>query len=126
MVATFKDVYNTLEARGLHPKLHVLDNECSKAVQDYVRSEGTSIQPAGRINAAEPAVKSVKYHVLAGLATVHSDCLLQLWDRFLAQMQDTTNMLRTSRSNAKVSVYEEMEGAFDFNKTPMSILGTRD
>jgi len=63
MVATFKDVYKTLEARGLHPKLHVLDNECSKAVQDYVRYEGTSIQLAEpynhRINAAEPAVKSV-------------------------------------------------------------------
>ena len=37
MVATFKDVYGTLKGIGLHPKLHVLDNECSKAVQEYVR-----------------------------------------------------------------------------------------
>jgi len=36
MFATFKDVYEMLEACGLHPKLHVLDNECSKAVHDYV------------------------------------------------------------------------------------------
>jgi len=82
-----------LEARGLHPKLHVLDNECSKAVQDYVRSEGTTIQLAEpynhSVNDAEPAVNLVKYHVLAGLAMVHPDCSLQLWDRFLAQMQDT-------------------------------------
>jgi len=88
MVATFKDVYKMLEACGLHPMLHVLDNECSKAVQEYVRSEGITIQIAEpyshRVNAAEPAVKSVKYHVLAGLATVHPDCPLQLWERFLA------------------------------------------
>ena len=34
-------------------------------------------------------------------------------------------MLRTSRRNAKISAYEEMEGPFDFNKTPISILGTK-
>ena len=87
MVSTFKEMYQTLEACVLHPKLHVLDNECSKAVQDYVRSEGTAIHLAEpynhRVNAAEPAVTSVKYHILAGLATVHPDCPLQLWDRFL-------------------------------------------
>ena len=90
MFTTFIDVYKTLEARGLYPKLHVLANEYSKAVQEYVRSEGTTIQIAEpynhRVDPAEPAVKSVKYHVLAGLATVHPDCPLQLWDRFLAQM----------------------------------------
>ena len=59
MVVTFKDVYQTLEARGLHPKLHVLDNEYSKAVQDYVRSEVTNIQIVEpynhRVNTSEPA-----------------------------------------------------------------------
>ena len=107
----------------------MLDNESSKAVQEYVRSEGTTIQIAEpynhRMNAAEPAVKSVQYHVLAGLAIVHPDYPLQLWDRFLAQMQDTLNMLRTSRRNAELSAYEEMEGPFDFNKIPMSILETK-
>ena len=129
MVATFKDMYQTLEDCGLHHKLHVLDNECSKAVQDYVWSEGATIQLAEPynhcVNAAEPAVKLVKYHVLAGLATVHPDCPLQLWDRFLAQMQDTLNMLCTLQYNAKLLVYKEMEGPFDFNKTPMSILVTK-
>ena len=40
-------------------------------------------------------------------------------------MQDTLNMLRIVRRNAKLSAYEEVEGPFDFNKTPMSILGTK-
>ena len=78
-----------------------------------------------RVNASEPAVKPIKYHVLAGLAAVYPDCPLQFWDRFLAQMQDTLNMLCTLQYNAKLLVYKEMEGPFDFNKTPMSILGTK-
>ena len=32
MVATFKDIYDELKAKGHEPSLHVLDNECSKAV----------------------------------------------------------------------------------------------
>jgi len=80
MVTTFKDVYKTLEAHGLYPKLHVLDNECSKVEQEYARSENTdieSVEPYNHhANASEPAVKSVKYHVCVGLATVHPDCPL--------------------------------------------------
>ena len=36
MVAAFRDVYTYLMDKQLAPKLHVLDNECSKAVQAYV------------------------------------------------------------------------------------------
>lgn len=36
------------------------------------------------------------------------------------------NMMRTSLQNSKISAYEGTEGAFDFNKTPLSILGTID
>ena len=114
---------------SLQPKLHVLDNECSKTVQEYVRSERTTIQLAELynhcVNAAETSVKLVKYHVLVGLATSHPDCPLQLWDIYLAQMQDTLNVLCPSRCISKLSAYEEMEGPFNFSKTPMSILGTK-
>ena len=33
--------------------------------------------------------------------------------------------MRTSRRNPKISAFEELSGAFDYSKTPMSILGTR-
>ena len=36
MVAAFRDVYTYLMDKQLAPKLHVLDNECSKAVQAYL------------------------------------------------------------------------------------------
>ncbi|KAL7524003.1 hypothetical protein ACHAXR_000396, partial [Thalassiosira sp. AJA248-18] len=34
-------------------------------------------------------------------------------------------MLRTSRRNSKISAYEEMEGNFEYNKTPMAPFGTK-
>jgi len=40
-------------------------------------------------------------------------------------MQDTLNLLCTSRRDPSKSAYEEREGAFDFNQTPIYILGTK-
>jgi len=129
MVATFKDIYEYLQSKKLAPKLHVLDNECFKAVQRYIKGQQVNIQLVEphnhRVNAAETAVKAVKYHMLAALATIDPTCPLQLWDKFLPQIQDTLNLLRTSRRDSSVSAYQEMEGDFDFNKTPMAILGLR-
>ena len=52
----------------------MLDNECSKAVQTFIKSNGTDIQivePHNHsVNAAEPSVKAIQYHIIAGLATV--------------------------------------------------------
>ncbi len=82
MVNVFKDIYKTLKMRGWQPKLHVLDNKCLKAVQNYIREENVQIQivkPHNHcVNAAEPTVKTTKYHLVAGLATVHKDCPLQI------------------------------------------------
>ena len=128
MVKTFTDIYAHLKTKNLQPKLHVLDNECSKAVQTFIKSNGTDIhivEPYNHsVNTVEHAVKAIKYHVIIGLATVDINCPLQLWDLFLAQMKDTLNLLRTSRRDPTKSAYEEMEGKFDFNWTPISILGT--
>ena len=43
----------------------------------------------------QTAVKSTKYHVKSIVATADENCPLQLWSRFLPQMQQTLNMLRT-------------------------------
>ncbi len=56
---------------------------------------------------------------------VHKDCPLQIWDKFLQQAEDTLNLLQTSRTNAKISAYEDPHDAFDFNRTPMAPFGTK-
>ena len=130
MVATFKNIYDELKAKGHEPSLHVLDNECSKAVKNYITSEETRIQLVEphnhRVNAAEPAVKSVKYHTIASLATMDPNCPIQLWCRFLPQIEITLNILRTSREDGTKSSYEAFHGKpFDWNKTPLAPVGTK-
>ena len=70
--------------RNLKPKMHVLDNECSRAIKTFIRKEATDIQLVEpynhRVNAAETAVKAAKHHMLAALATTDPNCPLQLWD----------------------------------------------
>ena len=50
MVKAFTDIYAYLKTKNLQPKLHVLDNECSKAVQTFIKSNGTNIQIVGPHN----------------------------------------------------------------------------
>ena len=78
-----------------------------------------------RVNAAETAVKAATYHLIAALATVYPSFPLHLWDRFLPQVELTLNLLRTSRKDKTKAAYFEMEGHFDFNKTPLAILGSK-
>ena len=81
-IDTSKDRYEYLKVWNLAPKLHILDNECSKSVQKYVKSEKVAIQLVEphnhRVNAAEPAVKAIKYHIIAALATVDRGFPIQL------------------------------------------------
>ena len=81
-IDNFKDIYKYLKVHNLSLKLHRLYNECSKAVQKYIKYEKVAIQLAephnNRVNAAEPSVKTIKYHIISALATVERDQQIQL------------------------------------------------
>ncbi len=66
-----------------------------------------------QVNDAETTIKSPKYHIIAGLPTVNPECLLQLWAKFIPQMQDTLNLLQTAQSDPTISAFEALEGTFD-------------
>ena len=50
---------------------------------------------------------------------------IQLWDVFIPQIEMTLNMMRTLRQNPIILAYEDMEGVFDFDRTPLAILDIR-
>jgi hypothetical protein len=129
MVQAFTEVISMLKSGGYHPALNVMDNECSAAVEKYIRSEAVTIQlvpPHNHLaSAPECAIATFKEHFIAALATVDMLCPLQLWDEFLLQVELTLNMLRFSRKNPKKSANQEVYGRFDFNKTPLAPLGTK-
>jgi hypothetical protein len=121
--------YTKLEAIGHTPKPHVLDNECSHAVKNFCKIKNTAIQQFKAhhhsANAAEPAAKSIKYHIFSCIVIMDASCPIQLWSEMIPQMQDTLNMLRTSRNNNKLTAYEKIKGAFDWNRVPMAPLGNK-
>ncbi len=130
MVQAFIKVISILKSGGYHPALNVMmDNECSAAVKKYIRSKAVNIQiipPHNhRANAAKRAIATFREHFITALATVDMLCPLQLWDKFLPQVELTLNMLRFSWQNPKKSANQEVYGSFDFNKTPLAPLGTK-
>ena len=62
-------------SRGLTPKTHVLDNECSKVLKEYMEEENETFQlvPSHlhRRNAAERAIHTFKNHFIAGMVSTH-------------------------------------------------------
>ena len=74
MVGAYENIYDYLTTKGFKPKLNITDNECSKAVQQYIQSQDCDwqlVEPNNhRVNAAERAIQTFKCHFIAGLATV--------------------------------------------------------
>ena len=58
-------------SRGLTPRTHVLDNECSKVLKKYMEEENETFQLVPphlhRQNAAERAISTFKNHFIAGM-----------------------------------------------------------
>ena len=125
MVDAFRQVISKLEECNSKPKVNVMDNECSRAVEQYIKkSANMDIElcpPKNhRLNGlGERAVRTFKDHFISTLATVDPTCPIQLWNEFVEQANDTLNLLRTSRRNPSISAYQELNGKFDYNKTPL-------
>jgi hypothetical protein len=106
-----------------------MDNNCSAAVKNYIRSKKINIQLTPphnhRVNATERAIATFKEHFIAALATMDMHYPLELWDEFLPQVELTLNMLCASQWNPNKSANQEVYGSFDFNKTPLAPLGTK-
>eukprot|EP00956_Cyclotella_meneghiniana_P014655 scaffold22070_cov44-Cyclotella_meneghiniana.AAC.1 len=124
----YTSLMTRLNRAGIFPKKHVLDNEISQAMKDYVRDEykmTVELVPPGchRRNAAEVAIRNFKAHFLSILAGTADDFPLQLWDKLLPQAEITVNLLRQSNATPNISAYAHMNGPFDYNKMPLAPLG---
>jgi hypothetical protein len=130
ILKTFKDIYSYLINKKHKPRLHVMDNECSNVVKNYLTEMDTTIQfveaHQHRVNAAERAIQTFKNHFIAGLCTVNKLFPLQLWCKIIKQAEMTLNMLRATRINPKLSAYNMLEGIYNFDRTPMAPPGTKE
>ena len=90
----------------------MLDNECSRAVKEYIISEDTDLQFVEsynhRVNAAKHDYKATKYHAIAMMCTINPTCPIPLWDQFVPQIDTTLNIMRTSQINSTKSAYKAL------------------
>ena len=123
-VRVHDEIIEELTARGLKPKIQRLDNEASKAYTDNITKHGMEyhLTPAQihRRNIAERAIQTFKNHFITILAGTASNFPENEWDRLIPQAELTLNLIRSSRINSRLSAEEQMNGTFNYNKTPLA------
>ena len=113
-----QEVHKFLNDRGIHPNIHVMDNECPLVVKEYIiiakNMQLLLVLPCThRVNAAEKAIESYKNHFISVLATLHPYFPLHLWCRLIPLASTNLNLLRPSRINPRLSAEECLNGVFD-------------
>jgi hypothetical protein len=78
-----------------------------------------------RVNAAERAIQTFKDALIAALATTDCDFSLHLCDKLMPQVINALNMLRASQINPTKSMYEILNGLYDWNCYPLAPLGCK-
>ena len=83
LIRAYKEVYKYCEERGYKPKLHKLDNETSKDVESFIRSEQAKYQytppDMHRTNPAERAIQTWKSTMKSTLASLPPTFPLAYW-----------------------------------------------
>jgi hypothetical protein len=129
LLRAYSLMHQHLTDRGLKPQLQKLDNECSQALKQFMRQNHIDFQLVPpydhRQNAAERAIGIWKDHFVAGLASLDPNFPMHLWCRLIDQCTQTLNLLRPSRINPRLSAEAQLNGAFDYNKTPLAPPGTK-
>eukprot|EP00956_Cyclotella_meneghiniana_P020333 scaffold35676_cov69-Cyclotella_meneghiniana.AAC.2 len=128
LLKAYDEVYQYLRLRGYRPKLHCLDNETSKDVEDFIAEQNAKLQytppDIHRTNIAERMIRTWKNHMCAVRAGTPKTYRLSNWCKDLEQVDITLNMMCPCTQNPNLSAHEAMEGMFSFDATPMAPIGT--
>ena len=125
----WQNIHDTFKLAGIPPNTYVLDNETSQDLRDAFNQEHITYQLVPpykhRTNLAERAIQTYKAHFKSCLAAVDPNFPLSEWDRLIPQTNLTLNLLRSSRTNPKLSAHSYIHGNFNFLTTPLALPGTR-
>jgi len=125
----YKEIFETLEAKGYKPKMNVMDNQATKYIKKFLTKKECNLQVVEphnhRVNVAERAIQTFKDAFIAALATTDRDFSLQLWDKLAPQVQDTLNLIRASQINPKISAYKALNGPYNWDRNPLAPPGCK-
>ena len=113
----------------MQPNTYIIDNEASLELKESMKKEYITFQLVSphnhRANFAERAVQTYKSRLKETLATADQDFPLAQWDSLIEQVNLTLNLLRSARSNPKLSACAYLFGNFNVQATPLAPTGTR-
>ena len=117
-------LHTYLTDRGFKPKTRIIDNECPEALKRHFQSNNIDFQLVPphlhRFNKAENAIGTFEDHFIAGLASFDPSFPMHLWYRLLPNATTTLNLLRPSAINPRIPAKAQLNGAFDYNRTPLA------
>jgi hypothetical protein len=129
LVAAYNELHQQLLDDGVKPVLQRLDNEISKVLIRAITDKGIDYHLASpndhRLNPAERAIQTFKNHLVSILHGTDQQFPAWLWCQIIPQVVITLNMLRRLRINPKLSAYTQIFGVFDYNQTPLALIGTK-
>ncbi len=129
LLHAFQLTYEYLTCCGFKPLLHKMDNETSKDVEDFIKSQQTTLQytppDIHHTNSAKMVIRMWKNHPTAGIASLPKSYPVANWCCLTNQCNYTVNMLQPCCQNPALSTFEAMEGSFSFDATPMAPPGTK-
>ena len=74
LTRVYEYMYDYLKARNCKPKLEIMDNGTSTSVKRYITNTNVNyqlVEPNNhRVNAAERAIRTFRYHFVAGYTTL--------------------------------------------------------
>ena len=127
MCDAYQTLVDRLKERDTKPTMHILENECSAEFKALISENEMKYQLVPphdhRRNVTEKAVQSFKYYFVAVLCGTDDNFLLQLWCQILRHAEHQLNMLRKSRVDPSISVFEHMYGKHSFDAHPWAVLG---
>jgi hypothetical protein len=125
----YKKQFNALTAKGLKPKINIMDNQATKHIKNFLTEQQCKMQLLElhnhQMNAAKHAIQTYKDAFIAALATTDRDFPIQLWEKLAPQVQDTLTLLRASRINPAISAYKILNGPYDWNRYPLAPCGCK-
>ena len=129
LIRATRVIHTYLSDHVIVPQYQMLDNECPGCLKNFLCDSRVRFQLVPpylhRTNAAGRVIKTYKDHLIAGLSSCDPNFPLHLWDRLIPHANLTLNLLRSSRLNPRLSGEAQLNGAFDLNRTPLALPGTR-
>ena len=102
----------------------MLNNECPGGLKMFLRDASVRFKLVPpflhRTNPAEHAIQTYKDHLIAFLSSCDPKFSLNIWYRLIPHATLTINLLGPSGLNARISEESQLNGASDFNRTPLA------